>query len=97
LGINDSRTKAFLFAIFGLESEQMYFSNGKAQRDTSKDHDKLAKNVSPLNMNIDMIKIMKYKGNPDALNFLKNIKTTVSVAIKAINFYGLAGFLNFHW
>jgi hypothetical protein len=96
LGINDLKTKAFLFAIFGLESEQMYDSNGNAQRDASKDHDPLAKNVSPLNMNIDMLNHMNFQGNPMDLNLLQNIRLTVSTAVKAINHFTLAGFLNFH-
>jgi hypothetical protein len=54
LQIYDTKTKAFLFGIYGLESETMYDSNGNAQRDTSKDGT-LSKNVSPLNMNVDML------------------------------------------
>ena len=72
--INDAKTKSFLYALFTLESEQMYDSNGEAQRDTSKDDKPLWKNVSPLNMNVDMLNIIKFKGNPDSLNKIKYIK-----------------------
>lgn len=80
----------------GLESEQMYNSDGSAQRDASKDNQGLSKNVSPFNMNIDMLNMIGFKGNPDSLNRISNIKETVLVAIQAVNKLGLQGFLNFH-
>lgn len=99
LGISDIKAKAFIFGAFGLESEQMYDSNGNAQRDTSKDYDsgsKGSKNVSPLNMNYHMLTVIGFNGNRDALNKLSNIKQTVQVLIQAVNYLGLEGFLNFH-
>jgi hypothetical protein len=96
LGLRDLKAKSLLFALFGLESEQMYNHDGTAQRDSSKDNQGLSKNVSPLNMNIDMLNVIGFKGNPNDLNYISNIKQTVSVAIQAINYLGMSGFLNFH-
>lgn len=96
LGINDLKTRAFIFTVFTVESEQMYHSNGEAQRDTGKDGDKLAKNVSPVNMNIDMLNMIGFNGNPNNLNKLSNIKETVKTVLLAVKKLGLEGFLNFH-
>lgn len=98
LGITDVKAKAFIFAAFGLETELMYYGNGEAQRDTSKDHTTDgSKNYSPLNMNYDMLKnYVHYKGNFDSLNKIANIKECVKVLIQAVNKLGLGGFVNFH-
>lgn len=47
-------------------------------------------------MNIDMLKRIGFKGNPNSLNRLSNIKTTVKTVLLALNKLGLEGFLNFH-
>jgi len=94
VGITDINSEAFIFSVFGLESQEMYDSNGNAQNDPTKTG--LSANVCPMNMNVDMIiNFLNYQGNLTALNSISNIQICVSLLIQAVNTLGINGFINF--
>lgn len=99
LGIRDIKTKAVLFTIFGIETERMYRPDGFTEGDRGKKGP--SENFSPANMNRDLIiNFVKHpqvsERNIHDLNYLKNLKLAVEVAIKGIVKLGIVGFLNFH-
>jgi hypothetical protein len=99
MGIRDIKTKAVLFTIFGIETERMYRPDGFTEGDRGKKGP--SENFSPANMNRDFI--LNFARHPKVsesnihnLNYKKDLKLAVEVAIKGIINLGMVGFLNFH-
>ena len=65
------------------------------ERDTSKDYDGDAANVTLFNLSIDLVKQAGFCGNPWDLNHDDQMHTVVSLIRDGINQWGVNSFLNF--